>query len=132
MGNPSRVGSTPAVCRSGLHALWLPLVGVGSVTRLDHAPWCISSSEKPTGGVPALASSRGRSPDGMEWDQGAWPWEWMPASARLCPCDSIQQYRSWERVALMKKRNASFYPALEHSALPVLPARSRFLVRPNC
>jgi hypothetical protein len=32
----------------------------------------------------------------------------------------------------MKKRHTSFSPALEHPALPVLPARSRFLVRPNC
>jgi hypothetical protein len=32
----------------------------------------------------------------------------------------------------MKMRNASLYPAFEHPALPVLPRRSRCLVRPNC
>jgi hypothetical protein len=32
----------------------------------------------------------------------------------------------------MKKRHASLYPAFERPALPVLPRRSRCLVRPNC
>ncbi len=32
----------------------------------------------------------------------------------------------------MKKRNISLYPAFERPALPVLPRRSRCLVRPNC
>jgi hypothetical protein len=32
----------------------------------------------------------------------------------------------------MRKRIASLSPAFEHPALPVLPRRSRCLVRPNC
>ena len=32
----------------------------------------------------------------------------------------------------MKKRPASLAPAFECPALPVLPRRSRCLVRPNC
>jgi hypothetical protein len=32
----------------------------------------------------------------------------------------------------MNKRHASLYPAFERPALPVLPRRSRCLVRPNC
>ena len=30
------------------------------------------------------------------------------------------------------KQCASLFPALDRPALPVLPARSRFLARPNC
>jgi hypothetical protein len=30
------------------------------------------------------------------------------------------------------KKNASLYPGIDRPALPVLPARSRVLVRPNC
>ena len=132
MGNPSRVGSTPAVCRSGLHALWLPLVGVGSVTRLDHA----RGESPPRRSLPVVFP---HTPPHVAVPQTGWSGtkgpgreSGCPASARLCPCAGMQQYRRWERVALMKKRNATFYPALERPALPVLPARSRFLVRPNC
>ena len=32
----------------------------------------------------------------------------------------------------MKKPNPSLSPAFERPALPVLPCRSRCLVRPNC
>ncbi len=32
----------------------------------------------------------------------------------------------------MQKRQASLYRSSERPALPVLPAQSRFLVRPNC
>jgi hypothetical protein len=32
----------------------------------------------------------------------------------------------------MQKRPASLYPAFERPALPVLPAQSRALMRPNC
>jgi hypothetical protein len=32
----------------------------------------------------------------------------------------------------MRKRKASLSPASEYPALPVLPAQSRVLVRPNC
>jgi hypothetical protein len=32
----------------------------------------------------------------------------------------------------MRKRIASLFPAFERPALPVLPRRSRCLVRPNC
>jgi hypothetical protein len=32
----------------------------------------------------------------------------------------------------MRKRQASLYPSSERPALPVLPAQSRFLARPNC
>jgi hypothetical protein len=32
----------------------------------------------------------------------------------------------------MRKRIASLFPAFECPALPVLPRRSRCLVRPNC
>jgi hypothetical protein len=32
----------------------------------------------------------------------------------------------------MRKRKASLYPSVERPALPVLSARSRVLVRPNC
>jgi hypothetical protein len=32
----------------------------------------------------------------------------------------------------MHKRIASLSPAFDRPALPVLPCRSRFLVRPNC
>jgi hypothetical protein len=32
----------------------------------------------------------------------------------------------------MKKRPVSLSPAFERPALPVLPCRSRCLVRPNC
>ena len=33
---------------------------------------------------------------------------------------------------LMKKRNPTLHPFADRPALPVLPARSRCLVRPNC
>jgi hypothetical protein len=36
------------------------------------------------------------------------------------------------RSTTVKKRNASLSPSLERPALPVLPAQSRHLVRPNC
>jgi len=32
----------------------------------------------------------------------------------------------------MRKRMVSLFPAFERPALPVLPRRSRCLVRPNC
>jgi hypothetical protein len=32
----------------------------------------------------------------------------------------------------MRKRKASLHPSAERLVLPVLPARSRVLVRPNC
>jgi hypothetical protein len=32
----------------------------------------------------------------------------------------------------MDKRMASLSPAFDRPALPVLPCRSRYLVRPNC
>jgi hypothetical protein len=32
----------------------------------------------------------------------------------------------------MRKRRASLYHSYERPALPVLPAQSRFLARPNC
>jgi hypothetical protein len=32
----------------------------------------------------------------------------------------------------MKKRMASLFPVSDRPALPVLPCRSRYLVRPNC
>jgi hypothetical protein len=52
-----------------------------------------------------------------------------PPLCRWCP--------SWPRLRQrrspsMKKRHVSLYPAFERPALPVLPRRSRCLVRPNC
>jgi hypothetical protein len=32
----------------------------------------------------------------------------------------------------MNKRRASLSPAFDRPALPVLPCRSRYLMRPNC
>ena len=36
------------------------------------------------------------------------------------------------RSLTVQKRNASLYPSSDRPALPVLPAQSRALVRPNC
>ena len=37
-----------------------------------------------------------------------------------------------DKELAMRKRKASLFPSSERPALPVLPAHSRFLVRPNC